>query len=63
VQSRNEGDIAVAVRVLREEVKAFLFDPKYEDERQLALTSGSGLAMASLTATCIQRIVAERRNG
>ena len=60
----HDADIILAVKVLREELKCFLGlegeAAKYEDERALAMTAGSGLAMASLTAECIRRIVAER---
>jgi hypothetical protein len=45
---------------MREELKAFLFGEKYADERALTLTGGSGLAMASLAAECIKRILAEK---
>jgi hypothetical protein len=58
-------DANLATRVMREELKAFLTantDPsgKYADERELVMTGQSGLAMASLTAECIRRILAER---
>jgi hypothetical protein len=57
----NEADIRLAVLVMREELKAFIGgDAKYEDERQVCLTGQSGLALASLAAECIRRILAER---
>lgn len=55
-----DQDADLACRIMREELKAFLFDAKYADERALTLTSGSGLAMMSLTAECVRRILAER---
>jgi hypothetical protein len=60
VRQGNEGDLDVAVKVMREELKAFLTEPKYADERSLTLTGGQGLAMASLVAECTRRILAER---
>lgn len=53
-------DADLACKVMREELKAFLFGDKYADERALTLTGQGGLAMASLAATCAQRIIAER---
>jgi hypothetical protein len=58
-----DDDVSLATRVMREELKAYLFgEPthKYADERALTLTGQSGLAMASLTAECIRRVLAER---
>lgn len=56
-------DADLACRIMREELKAFLFEPKYADERALTLTGGTGLAMASISAECIRRILAERDGG
>ena len=61
----NEADITLGSKVMREELKLLLCkdhdtEGKYADERALAMTAGSGLAMASLTAECIRRIIAER---
>lgn len=53
-----DGDIAV--RVMREELKAFVAGPAYADERELAKTGGHQLAMASLVTACVSRILAER---
>lgn len=55
-----EQDGDLAVRIMREELKALLFADKYADERAIALTGGSGLAWASLLATCLHRIANER---
>lgn len=63
IRRGNEADISLGSRIMREELKAFLFEPKYADERALTLGAGSSLAMASLTAECIRRIVAERAAG
>jgi hypothetical protein len=57
-----DNDYTVAVRVMREELKAFLFDTKYTDERELVKTGGHNLAMASVVAECGRRILAERLN-
>lgn len=57
-----EQDAALAIRVMREELKA-LIDPhsgRYAEERQLARQGAAGLAMASLSLTCVERILAER---
>lgn len=53
-------DADVACRVMREELKSFLFGEKYADERALTLTGGSQLAFASLTTECVRRILQER---
>lgn len=50
----------VAVRIMREELKAFIADDKYADERALVQTGGEHLAMASLTTECVSRILADR---
>lgn len=59
-----EGDLTVAVRVMREELKSFLdvspSNAKYRDERAIALTGQSGLALASVIAESIYRICQER---
>lgn len=55
-----DADIEVGIRVMREEVKAFIAGPAYADERALALTGGHQLAMSSLLASCVARILAER---
>lgn len=55
-----DQDGEVAVRIMREELKAFLTAEKYADERAIVATGGEHLALASLTAECIRRIVAER---
>ena len=57
-----DNDYTVAARVMREELKAFLFDAKYTDERELVKTGGHNLAMASVVAECGRRILAERLN-
>lgn len=58
-----EGDITLAVQVMRQELKSFLdtSSSKYADERALTMTGQSGLAMASLVAECIRRIIEERK--
>lgn len=56
-------DTETAVRVMREEVKAFLTGDggKYADERALVgQPGGDRLAFASLVAECVRRIAAER---
>jgi hypothetical protein len=52
-----------AVGIMREELKAMVdtTNPKYADERAVALTGNSGLAMASMVAECIERIINEIR--
>lgn len=65
-----EEDADIACKIMRAEMKAFLMpseDPanKYQPARELAQTGlpgAAGLAMASLTAECIKRIL-EERNG
>ena len=55
-----DGDLAI--KIMREELKSFLFDAKYADERALVVERGNQqLAVASLVAECVQRIIAERR--
>lgn len=49
-------NVAAAVAVMREELKAFLIADRYADERALAQTGGEHLAMASLVAECVRRI-------
>lgn len=65
IRHGNQADIELASKVMREELKSFVIadmdtDGKYADERALALTGGHGLAMASVVAECIRRILAER---
>jgi hypothetical protein len=60
VRQGNEADLDVAVKVMREELKAFLTDDKYASERAVTLTGGQSLAMASLVVNCTSRILAER---
>jgi hypothetical protein len=65
IRKGREFDIALASRVMREELKMLLVKDldgagKYDDERAVAMGTGSGLAMASVTAECIRRILAER---
>lgn len=65
IRADHDGDCKVAVKVMREEMKLFIVadhdqDGKYVNERSLALTGQHGLAMASLTAECVRRILAER---
>lgn len=55
-----EQDGDIAIKIIREEMKAFLLGERYANERDLALVGFDRLATASLTATCIARIVAER---
>jgi hypothetical protein len=50
--------VDVAIRVMRAELKAFLTEARYADERALALTGGHQLAMKSLVAACIAEIAA-----
>jgi hypothetical protein len=54
-----DQDADLAVRVMREELKAFIAGEKYADERALVSTN-SALAFGSLTAECIRRIAVER---
>lgn len=54
----NESNSELACRVMREELKAFITDDKYADERALVETGGHNLAMASLVASCVARITA-----
>ena len=72
---QHDADVLLATRVMREELRRFISaghdldmaqaagSPvgKYVDERALALTGQSGIAMASLVAECIRRILAERQ--
>lgn len=62
IRRGNDSDITLGSKVMREELKSFLYadDPKYDDERELTKTGQSGLAMMSLTAECIRRVIAER---
>jgi hypothetical protein len=53
-------DAELACRIMREELKSFLFAGKYADERAVAMTGNSNLAVASLKAECVRRILAER---
>lgn len=53
-----DGKIDLAVAVMRREVKAFLFEPRYADERELALGGRQALALASVVATCVAEIAA-----
>lgn len=53
-----EAKIEVAVAVMRRECKAFLFEARYENERQIAMQGREALAMASLVATCVAEIAA-----
>jgi len=55
-----EQDTSLAVKVMREELKQFIAGPRYADERDLVKTGQHQLAFASLTTTCIDRIVKER---
>lgn len=56
-----DSDCTIAQTIMREELKAFLIDgPAYADERELIKTGQAGLAFASLTATCVTRILKER---
>lgn len=58
-----EQDATLAIEVMREELKLFLTADKYADERSLVLGGGSSyIAYASLTAECVRRIIAERKN-
>lgn len=56
----HEADVALAVSIMREELKAFLFDAKYADERALAMVGQDNLALQSLAAECVSRLVKER---
>lgn len=60
IRRGDDRDIETAVLVMREEVKEFLAGDRYADERSLAQTGQHVLAMASLTATCVTRILAAR---
>lgn len=62
MRTGQDADYGLGAKIMREELKAFICadSDKYVDERALALTGGHGLAMASLTAECIRRILAER---
>lgn len=58
-----DQDAALAVRVMREELKAFLNlegGERYADERALIETGGQALAWASLVARTVARITEER---
>jgi hypothetical protein len=61
----NEADYALGETIMRQELKAFICADedtagKYVDERALALSGQSALAMRSLTAACVLRIANER---
>ena len=65
IREGRTADYTLGARIMREELKAFLFadqdqTDKYSDERALTLTGQSGLAMSSLVAECIRRILGER---
>lgn len=60
VRLGNDGDITLAVSVMREELKAFLFDARYADERHCVLTGNQQIAVGSLYTTCVSRILQER---
>lgn len=53
-------DAEIACKIMREEIKSFLFDDKYDDERKLVLTGNQTLAVQSLTVECVRRIMLER---
>lgn len=55
-----EAKIATASAVLKAEIKAFMFEAEYANERALALQSRDGerLALASLVAGCVAKIAA-----
>lgn len=55
-----DQDAAIAVKIMREELKAFIAGDKYADERAIIQTGGHHIAFASLTTECIKRILAER---
>ena len=55
-----DQDAGIAIKIMREELKAFIADEKYADERAIIATGAEHLAFASLTAECVRRIVAER---
>lgn len=57
--TRGEDDnVALATRVMREEIKAFLTEPRYHDQRQALVDSDSmsGIVLATLVLTCVERI-------
>ena len=66
IRTGRESDLTLGCKVMREELKALIIadqDPagKYKDERELARFGwNSHLVMASVTAECIKRILAER---
>lgn len=55
---RKPRSIDQVVDVMREEVKAFIFDPKYHDERVCVLNRSvaDGWIVAAICAQCIGRI-------
>jgi hypothetical protein len=58
-----ESDLSLGVEVMRAELKAFLTEERYADERALALSPGGHqLAFASLVAACVARIAGERQS-
>jgi hypothetical protein len=62
IRHGNESDINLAMTVMRGELKAFLTDARYADERALAQSpAGHRLAFASLVAACVARIATERQ--
>jgi hypothetical protein len=62
---RGHNDYDRASRVIREELKEFILGDRYKDERSLVMETPNGehLAWASLIATIVSRIIAERRAG
>lgn len=65
IRGGNEEDLVLSVRIMREELKAFV-DPqsgRYADERAVAKMPGPGaqLAFSALVAECVVRILRERK--
>lgn len=58
-----DEDCAMAAQIMREELTAFLTDARYADERAITLTGQSGIALASLVAKCVHRIIANQPLG
>jgi len=52
---------AAAIRIMREELKAFIADTKYANERSIVETGGHQLAFASLAAECVRRLAVESK--
>ena len=60
--AHEDADIDVAIKVMREELKLFLFDPKYGNERALIMNGTiNHLGTATLVTECVKRITQERQ--